>query len=211
MNQPVSSIDYFAGVAESWDEMRSGYFTEEMRDAAIERTGLSPQAKVADVGTGTGFMIRGLAPRVCCVYGFDQSPEMVAVARRNLAEFDNVYLQEAPGDCLPVPDGMFDAVFANMYLHHTPHPAAAINELARLLKPGGKMVILDLDAHNQEWMRQEMADRWLGFRREDIQTWFAAAGLVDVTVECAQGKCRSTTPGGNDMALTIFSALGEKV
>ncbi len=91
MEQTIKqSRQYFAEVAENWDRMRSVYFTEAMRDTAIALVDFPPAAKVADVGTGTGFMIRGLAPLVGLVYGFDQSPEMVAVARRNLEEFDNV-------------------------------------------------------------------------------------------------------------------------
>ncbi|UCH98262.1 MAG: methyltransferase domain-containing protein [Candidatus Aminicenantes bacterium] len=201
---------YFADVAENWDEMRAGYFTEAMRDAAIARANLPPGAVVADVGTGTGFMIQGLATRATAVYGFDESPEMLAIARRNLGTFSNVKLREARGDMLPIPDGSLDAVFGNMYLHHTPDPAAAIAELTRVLRPAGKLVLIDMDAHNQEWMREAMADRWLGFRRDDIRAWYAAAGLTDVAVECAQGDCRPATPGGEKLVLSIFVAYGQK-
>jgi ubiquinone/menaquinone biosynthesis C-methylase UbiE len=201
---------YFAQVAEDWDEIRSGYFTEAMRDAAIARARLAPDAVVADVGTGTGFVIQGLAPHVTHVYGFDQSPEMLAIARRNLAAFGNVTLREAAGDALPLLDGSVDAVFGNMYLHHTPDPMAAIAELVRVLRPDGQLVLTDLDAHDQAWMREAMADRWLGFARDDVRAWYAAAGLVDVDLDCADGACCSTTPAGDDMTLTIFVAYGRK-
>src|SRR5574337_1096912 len=96
----------FAQVAGQWDEIRAGYFTEHMRDAAIAKVGalhatpLRPEAVVADVGTGTGFVALGLAPKVAKVIGFDASPEMLAVARRNLAAFPNVELHQASGDRL---------------------------------------------------------------------------------------------------------------
>ncbi len=207
----MNNKNYFAHVAEDWDEIRSGYFTEEMRDAAIKLAHLTPDATVADVGTGTGFVIQGLAPHAAKVYGFDASPEMLTVAQRNLVAFDNVELREAQGGTLPLPDDSLDAVFGNMYLHHDPDPPAAIVELARVLRPGGRLILTDLDAHDQEWMREAMADRWLGFERDVIGGWFTAAGLTDVVVDCAEGRCCSTSPGGEDMSLSIFVAYGRKV
>jgi ubiquinone/menaquinone biosynthesis C-methylase UbiE len=206
----TASKDYFADVAQDWDEMRAGYFTETMRDAAIARAHLSPGDVVADVGTGTGFVIQGLAPHVARVYGFDESPEMLDVARRNLSAFDNVELRKARGDALPLPDASLDAVFGNMYLHHVPDPGAAIVELARVLRPGGRLVLTDMDAHEQAWMREAMADRWLGFERDDVRAWYTAAGLTQVDVDCAQGDCCAADPDGNDMALSVFVAYGQK-
>jgi len=201
---------YFAQVARRWDEMRSGFFTEEMRDDAIGRARLQPNAVVADIGTGTGFVIQALAPLVRKVYGFDESPEMLAVARRNLANFRNVELIEAPGQKLPLPDGSLDAVFANMYLHHVPDPAAAIAEMVRVLRPGGVLVLTDADEHDQDWMREAMADRWLGFKRDDVRAWLEKAGLAEVVVDCAKGKCCPRTEDGKRLALGVFVALGTK-
>ena len=109
--------------------------------------------------------------------GFDVSAEMLQVAAQNLPVGDHIELRQADGAALPAADGAFDAVFANMYLHHVPDPAQAIAEMARILKPGGRLVITDLDSHDQQWMRQEMADRWLGFDRASLYDWFTAAGL----------------------------------
>lgn len=206
----TGSKDYFADVAAEWDSIRAGYFTEAMRDAAIARARLTADAVVADVGTGTGFMIQGLAPHVARVYGFDTSSQMLTVAWRNLAAFDNVDLHEAGGEALPLPDDGLDAVFGNMYLHHTPDPAAAIRELARVLRPGGQLVLTDLDSHDQEWMREAMADRWLGFERDDVRDWYAGAGLIEVDVDCAVGTCCTSSPDGQDLALSIFVAYGRK-
>jgi arsenite methyltransferase len=206
----MSSKAYFAEVAGDWDEIRSGYFTEAMRDAAIAIANLSPEMVVADVGTGTGFVIQGLAAHVSKVYGFDESPEMLAIAAQNLASFNNIALYEAPGSALPLPDKSLDAVFGNMYLHHDPDPANAIRELVRVLRPDGRLVLTDLDAHDQEWMREELADRWLGFERQDIRDWYAAAGLTDIVVDFADGRCTSTSPEGGDVSLSIFVAYGRK-
>jgi len=83
MSDP-SSNPYFATVADQWDEIRAGYFTEHMRDAAIAKAKLPPSAIVADVGTGTGFVAMGLASSAAKVIGFDASPEMLTIAQRNL-------------------------------------------------------------------------------------------------------------------------------
>jgi ubiquinone/menaquinone biosynthesis C-methylase UbiE len=205
------STEYFAEVAKKWDRLRSGYFNETIRDDAILQAQLTPRDIVADVGTGTGFMINGLAPPAAKVHGFDESPEMLKVARRNLAAFNNVELKEARGNRLPVPDGSFDAVFANMYLHHTPDPPRAVAELARVLRPGGRLILIDVDAHDQEWMREEMAHRWLGFQRDDVRTWFGTAQLTDVNITCAKGDCHPTAPDGKKLALTISVAYGVKM
>ncbi len=113
--------------------------------------------------------------------GFDASPDMLDVARRNLAAFPNVELRQ-----LPLPDGSLDAAFANMYLHHALDPSAVIKELARVLRSGSALCITDLDTHDHEWQREQMADLWLGFERDDIRRWFAEAGLKDVDVTCAE-------------------------
>jgi ubiquinone/menaquinone biosynthesis C-methylase UbiE len=201
---------YFKDIAGQWDEMREGYFTQEMRDDAIARAGVRADSMVADVGTGTGFVILGLAPYVAKVFGFDESPEMLEEARRNLSAYSNVELREAAGDHLPIADNSLDAVFANMYLHHTRDPAAAIVEMVRILRPCGRLVVTDLDSHDETWMREEMADRWLGFPRETIVQWCRQAGLADVEVTCAKGSCCTSDPQGKKLSLSIFVAFGRK-
>ncbi len=202
--------DYFTKVAGQWDEIRAGYFTEHMRDAAIAKAGLAPGAVVADVGTGTGFVAAGLARTASKVYGFDASAAMLDVARRNLAALPNVEFREAPGDCLPLADSALDGVFANMYLHHAPKPRTAIQEMIRVLKPGGVLCLTDLDTHNHTWQREQMADLWLGFERADIRQWFADAGLTEVNVDCAEGTCNACGPDGTVKPLSIFVAIGRK-
>jgi ubiquinone/menaquinone biosynthesis C-methylase UbiE len=204
------SQQYFAQVAADWDEMRAGFFTEAMRDAAIARAKLPPAAVVADVGTGTGFVLQGLVNRVARLVGFDESPAMLAIAGQNLAGQAGVELRQAEGRTLQAADASFDAVFANMYLHHAPEPAAAIAEMVRLLKPGGKLVLTDLDKHDQVWLRQEMADRWLGFEREEIKQWYERAGLTAIEIDCAEGTCNCTGPAGADISLSVFVAIGQK-
>lgn len=178
----TNSRDYFGRVAEQWDEIRQGYFSDRVREVAIARANLTPDMVVADVGSGTGFMAAGLAPRVKQVICLDNSPEMLAVAGRNLAQNGNVQLRLAEGERLTLADSSVHAVFANMYLHHMPDPLVAIREMVRILKPGGILVITDMDRHDNEWQRVEMADLWLGFERDQVRAWYEEAGLTEVEI-----------------------------
>lgn len=204
------SQTYFTKVADQWDEIRAGYFTKHMRDSAIAKANLPEYAVVADIGTGTGFVAAGLAMFAKKVYGFDANEDMLEVARKNLAVFSNVEFKQATGDHIPLPDQSVDGVFANMYLHHAPEPDKAIKEMVRILNPGGVVCITDLDTHNHEWQREQMADLWLGFEREDIRKWFAEAGLIEVDVDCAEGTCNACGPDGKVDPLSIFVAIGRK-
>jgi len=211
MSMSPASAAYFDRVAGEWDTLRAGYFQEEVREAAIGHAYLRPEMVVADVGSGTGFVAAGLAPLVSHVHVLDGSAAMLDVARRNLAGFNNVDFQQTDGHLLPLPDASIDAVFANMYLHHCPDPMAAITEMARVLRPGGRLVITDLDAHDHAWMREGMADEWLGFRRDQVKTWLRDADLVNVIVDCA-GQCcaASQTVPADPAKVNVFLATGTR-
>ena len=189
MTMTNASTQYFDQVAGEWDSIRAGYFTEAVREAAISKAYLRPEMAVADVGAGTGFMAAGLAPLVSQVHVIDGSTAMLEVARRNLSQYGNIEYHAADGGSIPLADESIDVVFANMYLHHCPDPAAAIGEMVRLLKPGGRLMITDMDAHSYAWFKEEMADEWLGFEREQVHAWLKEAGLVNVLVDCSGESC----------------------
>jgi arsenite methyltransferase len=185
-------------------------FDEAVREAALAKAYLRPEMVVADVGCGTGFMSEALAPLVTRVHVLDNSPEMLEVARRKLTHFDNVEYHLVDGQALPLHEASLDAVFANMSLHHAPDPAQAIAEMAACLKSGGRLIITDLDAHDQEWLREEMADRWLGSDRDDLRRWFRQAGMVNVFVTCTDQDCCATSQEGQEAAASIFLAVGTR-
>jgi len=217
MSMTQASSEYFERTAAEWDNIRSGYFTEAVRDAAIAKAYLRPEMVVADIGAGTGFMSAGLAPLVKRVHVIDGSAAMLAVAKRNLSRFDNLLYHETDGQSIPLPDKSLDAIFANMYLHHCPDPVGAIQEMVRLLRPGGRLMITDMDVHHYKWMKEEMADVWMGFERQQIRDWFQQAGLVNIIVDCSGQSCCAesqdstmTDVSGRTAKISIFLATGTK-
>jgi ubiquinone/menaquinone biosynthesis C-methylase UbiE len=157
------------------------YYDEHVIEKMAEISGVGKDSEVADVGTGTGFVAAGIAPRVKRVVGVDNAPAMLEVARGNLTALgvSNVALMAGEVERLPLDDGSVDAAFANMVLHHAEHPTAMLREMAQVVRPGGRVAITDEVEHLYAWMREEHADVWLGFGREQVEHFFAAAGLSE--------------------------------
>jgi ubiquinone/menaquinone biosynthesis C-methylase UbiE len=203
------SKTYFDQVAPQWDALRQSFFSDAVREKAFAVAGVTAGQTAADIGAGTGFVTEGLAQRGLRVIAVDQSEAMLAEMRRKFGARIDARLGGA--EHLPVPDESVDHAFANMYLHHVEEPPRAIKEMARILKPGGKLVITDLDEHPFEFLRIEQYDRWMGFQREDVRRWFEDAGLKNVTVDCVGANCCAASQDGTDRAnVSIFVACGEK-
>ncbi len=161
--------------------MRSSFYNQGVIDALAAYTKTNTVMTVLDVGTGTGFVASGLAPLAGAVVGVDNSPAMLAVAATNFTALDvtNAALVHAELDDLPLAGASVGAAVANMVLHHAPNPAAMIQEMTRVTRPGGWVAVTDAVAHSYEWMRTEQADIWLGFSEHDLAQFFAHAGLVE--------------------------------
>lgn len=204
--------DYFEKASTQWYEMRSSHFTEAVRGVAICKAYLHPEMVVADVGSGTGFIAEGLSPLVNQVHLIDSSPAMIELVKKNLVHLKNLEYHVADGLALPIPESSLDAVFANMYLHHCPDPLAAIREMVSVLRPGGRLVITDMDIHPYEWLKTGMADFWLGFDRAQIREWFQTAGLVNLVIDDTGQKYQSDfrSETGERADIEIFIAVGTK-
>lgn len=172
--------EFFERVAGDWDTMRLAYYDERVIDKMATVSGLDTTMTVADVGTGTGFVAAGVAPRVKRVVAVDNAPAMLDVARENLLALDISNVDLVVGDVarLPMEDGSVDAAFANMVLHHAEEPASMLREMARVTKPGGVVAIVDEVEHPYAWMREEHADVWLGFEKGQVEGFFREAGLT---------------------------------
>lgn len=203
------SNDYFDKMATRWDEFRQTLFQESLRERALDRAAVEAGKSAADIGAGTGFLTEGLLARGLSVIAVDSSLAMLQVMAK---KFAGQPVSFVAGDAvkLDIPDSTADYAFANMFLHHAESPPAVIREIARILKPGGKLVITDMDEHNHTFLLLEQHDRWPGFRREDILSWFTEAGLSDVSVDCACDRCCATSDCGTSTEFSVFLALGKK-
>lgn len=202
---------YFDQVAKQWDEMRQGFFPDEVRDAAFLAADIQPGKIAADIGAGSGFITEGLLDKGLHVIVIDPSEAMLAVMKQKFSANDTIDYRVGESSALPIPDAAVDYVFANMVLHHIEAPFEGIQEMVRILKPTGKLIITDLDEHEFEFLRTEQQDHWLGFKREDIENWFSKSGLKYVKVDCVgEDCCAGSDCGCEHASISIFVASGEK-
>jgi ArsR family transcriptional regulator len=171
---------YFATQATRWDQVRTLDLDEARIEAALlELFGAEPPKSLLDIGTGTGRVLQLMAPRIGFGLGVDLSREMLAVARANLDRTSLRNCQVRHGDMyhLPLPDGSFDAATLHNVLRFADDPGAALAEAARVLRPGGRLVVVDLAPHRLEVLRERHAHRRLGFADFEIEEWLALSGL----------------------------------
>lgn len=207
----MGGTDYFDQVADQWDNLQASFYSEKVRDRALATAAVKSGDIAADIGCGSGFITEGLIRAGLHVIAVDQSQAMLAAIKRKFADIDEVDYRCGEAAQLPIADDAVDYAFANMYLHHLERPPVAIKEMARILKPGGTLVITDLDSHTSEFLRDEHHDRWLGFDRGDIRQWFREAGLGRVTIDCVGEQCCAESNSGSQSAsVDIFAASGEK-
>jgi ubiquinone/menaquinone biosynthesis C-methylase UbiE len=207
----MSSKDYFEKVAVRWDQMRRSFFSDKVRKVAVAKANIQAGKLAADIGAGTGFITEELVQNGLKVIAVDQSEAMLEEMKKKFGRDDTVDYRIGEFNNLPLQDETVDYVFANMYLHHVDVPLVAIEEMVRVLKPGGKAIITDMDEHDYEFLRKEQHDRWLGFKREDIECWFKQAGLKNVRVDCVEEDCcADSDEGGEKASVSLFVAYGEK-
>jgi len=197
---------YFAKVSHHWDRMRTDFFGSSFHLEAL--TALLPSDWiVADIGTGTGYLLPLLGERFARVHAVDPVPEMLeaAKARAASARLSNVQFHSGTASEIPLPAESLDLCIASLVLHHEPEPAAALREFARVLKPGGKLLIIEQAAHTCEGFRDLMQDRWWGFEPETLAREVADAGFDGVRVgplATAEPANKSAPPAPSLFVLT---------
>jgi ubiquinone/menaquinone biosynthesis C-methylase UbiE len=197
---------YFARNAARWDELRSLYVEETAVEAAVlDAVGPGPFRRLVDLGSGTGRMLTLLANRVESAIGLDLSQQMLNIARRNAAaagldrlelRHGNIFETRLAASCA-------DLVVVHQVLHYLSGPANALAEAARLVAPGGKLLIVDFAPHGLEFLREAHQHRRLGFSDAEMSRWFEAAGLSAQTPRAL--------PPAKDKGLTVKIWIAERV
>jgi ArsR family transcriptional regulator len=171
-----TSQAFFASAAGEWDHLRDDLFGGDFSVQAL--VGLLPDTwTVADLGCGTGQLLPLLSSSVEQVIGVDGSDEMLAAARGRTAHLANVDLRRGSLETLPLDDETLDAAVMMLVLHHLPSPLAALTEARRVLRPGGRLLVVDMAPHEHEDYRQQMGHVWLGFGEEQLRRLCDQSGL----------------------------------
>lgn len=197
---------YFKAAAQQWAHIRSLHFSEEAVEGALlaEAAGRRFSNHV-DVGTGTGRMLELFSAQSENGMGVDLSREMLHVARAKLSEagLASRFVRQADASALPLEDGAGDLVTLHQVLHYLDEPDEALTECARVLAPGGLLLIVDFDQHRHEALRHEHHHKHLGFVPARVTGWLEAAGLRLINLKALE-------PEGIEAGLTVMIWAAEK-
>jgi SAM-dependent methyltransferase/predicted transcriptional regulator len=197
----TKSQEFFSSSAGKWDRLRDELFGDRVHLAALAALA-DGDSVVGDLGCGTGQVSAALASFVTRVVAVDTSAAMLQAAKKRLAGFDNVDLRRGELEALPIDDDRLDVAVLMLVLHHVPEPAKVLAEVARVLKPGGRVVVGDMLPHDRENYRQQMGHVWLGFSDDQIRLMLTEAGFRRIRIVALPPDARVKGPG-------LFVATGE--
>ena len=172
----TDSQAFFAGAAGEWDKLRGELYGQAFTRAVLLAL-LPPDWTVADLGCGTGQVVAELAPFVGRVIGVDNSAAMLKAAKRRVNGTGNDELRRGDLEAMPLEDASCDAALLVLALTYVPEVAVVLREAARVLKPGGRLVVVDLLRHDRDDFRRQMGQRWPGFEPEQLEEWMKEGGL----------------------------------
>jgi ArsR family transcriptional regulator len=196
------SQQFFSTSAGQWDKMRLELFG---RRADVALLGLLDESwTVADLGCGTGAITQSLAPFVERVIAVDESGAMLTAARKRLHGVENVDIRTGRLEALPLADEEVDVALLFLVLHYVTDPARVISEAVRVLKPGGRLLVLDMMPHDRQDLRQAMGHQWQGFDAATLGGWMQAAGLESF-------RYNGLTPDPDAKGPTLFAASGKRI
>jgi ArsR family transcriptional regulator len=198
----TKSQEFFTSSAGQWDRMREELFGDKFHLLAFG--GLADGGwTVGDLGCGTGQVSAALAPFVSRVIAVDASGAMLQAAKKRLHSAGNVELRRGELEALPIDDARLDAATLMLVLHHLPEPERALAEVARVLKPGGRVLVVDMLPHDRESYRQQMGHVWLGFSEDHVRRVLTDAGFADIRFVPLPPDARTKGPG-------LFTATAKK-
>ena len=198
----TASQRFFESAAGRWDKLREEMFGGAAHLQALAGL-LDEHWTVGDLGCGTGHVAAALAPFVARVIAVDRSNDMLQAARRRLRESTNVEVRRGELDALPIEDASLDAATLMLVLHHTPDPAVVLADVARTLRPGGRLLVTDMLPHDHEEYRQQMGHIWLGFPDEQLRRLLAGAGFTSIRITALEPDAHARGPA-------LFAASARK-
>jgi ubiquinone/menaquinone biosynthesis C-methylase UbiE len=175
------SEEFFESTAGQWDKLREDLFGAASHLQALPAL-LDERWVVGDLGCGTGYVASALALFVARVVAVDRSGEMLQAAKRRLRDMPNVEVKRGELEALPIANEELDAATLLLVLHHVADPAGALSEAARVLKPGGRLLIADMLPHDREEYRQQMGHVWLGFSDDHLRGLLVTAGFDRIRI-----------------------------
>lgn len=196
---------WFRQHAQDWDRIRALHVDESVVEATmLEWLGRGPFKLLLDLGTGTGRTLELFADAYARGLGIDANQAMLALARGHLARGGRMQAQVRHGDLynLSLPDGVADAVVMHQVLHYLAEPGAAIAEAARVMAPGGRLLIVDFAPHGHEFLRESQAHERLGFADAQVTKWCQDAGLAILRT----GKLAPADGGGDRLTVSLWLA-----
>jgi ArsR family transcriptional regulator len=177
----AKSQEFFASAAGGWDRLRGELFGDEFFLWAVLGL-IDSTLTVGDLGCGTGQLTETVAPYVRRVISVDGSPDMLEAARQRLSSATNVDIRRGELESLPIESGELDVAMLSLVLHYSPEPPRALSDVGRVIKVGGRILVVDMLPHDREEYQQQMGHVWLGFSETQITRLLAGAGFGDVRV-----------------------------
>ena len=198
----TQSEAFFSSAAGQWDRLREELFGATSHLRALGAL-IDPDAVVGDLGCGTGTVSEWLSLFCERVIAVDASREMLQAARENLGGRKHVQLRQGSLEKLPIENGELDIALMMLVLHHLPEPKRVLAEAARALKPGGRLLVLDMLPHEREEYRQTMDHIWLGFSEKQMTAWLHNAGFKEV-------RWRAMPPESKAKGPSLFVATARR-
>ncbi len=172
---------FFSSAAGKWDKLRRELFGERFDVLGLLAL-LDPSWRVGDLGCGTGQTSELLSPYVQRVFAIESSSAMHKAARTRLGNLPNVELHRGDLKALPLDDESLDVALLHLVLHHVGEPPVVLAEAARALKPGGRILLIDMQRHDRREYQQQMGHVWLGFEPEQLSGWLEGAGFTGIRI-----------------------------
>ncbi len=206
----MSTPENLMNDTDKYDPIREEFFSERVRDEAIIQLKTVSGKTAADVGAYTGFMSEGLLDAELRVLAVESSPDMVEFMKEKFADIPEFKVIQTDPGSIKLEDESVDYVFANMHLHHMEDPQAAIKEIYRILRNGGKAALTDLILNDSGEPGKKYHLRWPGFSFPDLYDWFIKAEFKNISIEKLNQSVTCIDENGSEIKIDIFIACGEK-